>query len=348
MMKRLLSLCAMALILTQCSRTPDFYALEKFDAHIHIYTEDDAFVTLAEENNFDLFSIVTRSESRAKIDTLLDWIRPHAQKNPDRVFYATTFSIENFGEPGWQEETIRLLQRDFDQGAIAVKVWKDIGMTFRDKDGSFIMIDDPRFDPVFEFIAEQGKVLVAHIGEPKNCWLPLDSMTTNNDRSYFSRNPQYHMYLHPDYPSYDDQINSRDNLLAKHPNLSVIGCHLGSLEWDVDELAARLEAYPNFAVDTSARHGQLQVQNREKVREFLIAYQDRILYGTDIGTHGKVTEERVQDILETWKADWRYFASDDSLTSSKVNNDFQGLKLPAPVLKKLYFTNAKTWLKIQG
>ena len=344
MKKLLLLLVLVGVLLFACRQAPQFSSFEKIDAHVHLYSDSDAFVKLAQQNNFKLFCIITRSDRCTRIDSMLNWIRPHQQAHPQTVFYSTTICMENFGEPGWLEKTIGRLKHDFEQGAIAVKVWKDIGMTFRDKDGSFIMIDDPRFDPVLDFIAEQGKTLVAHIGEPKNCWLPLDSMTTNNDRRYFAGHPQYHMYLHPDYPSYNDQIDARDHMLARHPNLRVIGCHLGSLEWDVAELAKRLDAYPNFAVDTAARHGHLQVQDRNKVRQFFIDYQDRILYGTDSSTRGNVSEERINDILETWLSDWRYFATDDSLASPQVNNKFQGLKLPVSVLQKLYNKNAKHWL----
>ena len=71
-------------------------------------------------------------------------------------------------------------------------------------------------------------------------------------------------------------------MLAAHPKLRVIGCHLGSMEHDVDEIAKRLDRYPNFAVDTAARVVNLMAQPREKVRAFLIKYQDRVLWGTDL------------------------------------------------------------------
>lgn len=345
MLKHLLAIISVSFVIS-CSPTPQFSSFPKFDAHVHLYSANDALVQLAQQNNFRLFSIVTGSESRAEIDTLLSWVQQHQKAAPQTVVYATTFSMEHFAEPGWLEDTITKLQKDFDNGAIAVKVWKDIGMTFRNPDSSFIMIDDPRLDPVFDFISAQGKVLVAHIGEPKNCWLPLDSMTTNNDRNYFKNHPEYHMYLHPEYPSYEDQINARDHVLQKHPDLKFVGCHLGSLEWDVDELAKRLDAYPNFAVDTAARHGQLQVQDREKVRQFFIDYQDRILYGTDIIASGEPSADRINWMKQTWLDDWDYFATDKKLTSDKVNNDFTGLKLPRSVLEKLYYKNATSWLNL--
>ena len=74
---------------------------------------------------------------------------------------------------------------------------------------------------------------------------------------------------------------SRDRILERHPRLTVIGAHLGSLEHDVDELARRLDRYPNFYVDCSARTADLTRQPPDKVRAFLVRYQDRVLYGLD-------------------------------------------------------------------
>jgi hypothetical protein len=96
-------------------------------------------------------------------------------------------------------------------------------------------------------------------------------MTTKNDSNYFAENPQYHMFLHPEFPSYEEQMAARDRMLDKNPGLVFIGCHLASLEWSVDELGKWLDKYPNTAVDMAARMGQLFYQtrdNREKVRDF--------------------------------------------------------------------------------
>jgi predicted TIM-barrel fold metal-dependent hydrolase len=252
--------------------------------------------------------------------------------------------MENFGEPEWEENVLAKLKEDFDKGAIAVKVWKDIGMVFRDRDSSFIMIDDNRFDKILDFIDANGKTLVAHIAEPKNCWLPIDSMTVNNDKKYFKNHPEYHMYKHPDFPSYDELIEHRDKMLEKHSNLRVVGCHLGSLEWDTDELAKRFDCYPNFSVDVSARICHFQVQNREKVRDFIIKYQDRILYGTDNEVHENDNQKELfEQTRQIWLDDWKYFTTDSPMSSSNVNKPFKGLKLPEKVIRKLYFGNAEKW-----
>ena len=57
----------------------------------------------------------------------------------------------------------------------------------------------------------------------------------------------------PRAPSKQQVLDARDNLLAKNPDLRVIGAHFGSLEDHLDVLATRLDLYPNFAVDTAAR-----------------------------------------------------------------------------------------------
>ena len=125
---------------------------------------------------------------------------------------------------------------------------------------------------------------IGHLLEAfKRWWLPIDSMTVPGDSSYFTNNPQHHMYLHPEYPSYEAQLDARDNMLTKHPDLIFVGAHLGSLEWNVAELAKRLDRFPNMAVDIAARMNHLQIQDRSTVREFFINYEDRLLYGTDIG-----------------------------------------------------------------
>ncbi|MBN2411251.1 amidohydrolase family protein [candidate division KSB1 bacterium] len=325
-------------------KTPDYAAFPKIDAHVHLGHPEFNFAELGQKNNIRLMTLCTRASSQEYIDRQYDLYSRLHEQNPDVISYASTFTMEGWGEPDWQTKTIQYLQSTFDRGAIAVKVWKDIGMTFRKPDSSFIMIDDPSFDPILDYIASQGKTVVAHIAEPKGCWLPLDSIIVLGDRNYFKNNPQYHMYLHPDYPSYMELINARDNMLAKHPDLRVVGCHLGSLEWDVDELAKRLDKYPNFAVDISARIAHLQYQDRDKVRNFLKKYKDRILYGTDITITPNMKPEAIETrYTNSWKADWQYFTTDQELTSRSLSTPFQGLKLDTKILKKIYYENALKW-----
>ncbi len=330
--------------LSGCSQKPDFKTFPKIDAHVHLETSDDSFVQVLKENNFKLMTLVTGSASQPVINEEFDFAKALHDKYPEFISFATTFSMDGFGEPGWQQRTIEWLQESFDKGAIAVKVWKDIGMTFRDKDSSFIMIDDERFDPVWDFIEAQNKTLVNHIGEPRNCWLPVDSMTVPGDKKYYSNHPQYYMYLHPGYPSHQELMEARDRMLKKHPGLRYVGCHLGSMEWDVNVQAKWLDNHPDCALDMASRIEHFKVQDPDKVRKFIIKYQDQLLYATDISVQDEnpdfTTRNQVEEVLnQVWLKDWEYFTTDKIIENSS-SGKYKCLNLPVSVLSKIYSENA--------
>jgi len=152
------------------------------------------------------------------------------------------------------------------------------------------------------------------------------------------------MYLHPEMPSYEDQIKARDNFVAAHPQLRFVGAHLGSLEYDVDRIAAFLDRFPNASVDMAARMSQVQyqsVRDIEKVRAFFVRYQDRLLYGTDLTLNpGDNTQEFKAEAHNVWTRDWRYLATDESQRVEIIKADVPGLALPREVIDKVYYGNA--------
>jgi len=342
-----------ASLLISCSSNyygiDDFQKVEKIDAHYHIYSAENNTIEQAQNDNFKILAINTFSDNCKRVNDIQKQSSEIRNNFPADFAYTTTFCLDGWNDSTWVKNTILWIDQCIAEGAISVKVWKNIGMEFRDNDSILIMIDDPKFDPIFKHIAEIGIPLVGHLGEPKNCWLPFEEMTTKNDSNYFANNPKYHMYLHPEFPSYEEQMAARDRMLDKNPNMIFVGCHLASLEWSVDELAAWLDKYPNTAVDMAARMGQLFYQtyeNRDRVREFFIKYQDRILYGTDIIDRGQEKESFQNRMHETWLTDWEYLVTDHKMTSSLIDGEFRGLKLPKEVVDKIYAANTKMYYKI--
>lgn len=323
----------------------DFKTINKIDVHCHVNTKRPAFMEQAVEDNFRILTINTES-SIGTIEGQQDSAHFQQKAFPGRLAYLTTFSMEGWCEDGWTEKAITYLKESFRKGAIGVKVWKNIGMVEKNEDGEFIMINDPKFDPIFSYLQEEGIPVCGHLGEPKNCWLPLDEMTVNNDKRYFKNHPEYHMYLHPEYPSYEDQIMARNNLLEKFPDLKFLGAHFGSLEWSVDEMAKHFDRFPKMTVDMAARmcHIQKQAQTDwQKVHEFFIKYQDRILYGTDGGDYGKrVKSDKLKENTHRgWKRDWKFLTTNETLTSGDIEGEFKGLLLPKSVIDKIYYKNAE-------
>ncbi|MFC1537537.1 amidohydrolase family protein [Gemmatimonadota bacterium] len=323
----------------------------KIDAHAHFMAltveDEEKFIAKLNEHNMTWLTICTVGTDWANLQKQIGLAEHLHADYPKRVGWAVSFNLENWGSPKWQQQAIATIASGVKKGALAVKVWKDFGMLLKDTDGNFVMVDDPRLTPVFNYLESRGLTLAAHIGEPYNCWLPVDSMTNERSVEYYSEHPQYHGYLHPEVPGYWEQIASRDSLLARHPGLRVVGAHLGSLEWNLEELAARFECYPNFAVDMAERIYNLQEHDRDQVRDFIITYQDRLLYGTDLvsGWGDKGVEGDLEKLEHTYLSDYRYFATDEQVKVHWISPTtmVRGLALPASVLKKIFYGNARKW-----
>jgi predicted TIM-barrel fold metal-dependent hydrolase len=323
----------------------DFAAVRKFDSHVHANSLSAAFLEQARADNFELLSINVDYPDFASLPEQERAVLSQAALDPEHFHFASTFSTAGWGKADWASTVNSHLDQAARQGAVAVKVWKNIGMSLRDANGKLVMIDDPGLDPVFDHVRALGLTLIGHLGEPRNCWLPLDEMTTNNDRSYFREHPQYHMYLQPQMPSYEAQIAARDRRLERTPGLRFVGAHLASLEWSVDRLAAFLDAYPDAVVDMAARMTNLQYQSyrtRDKVRDFFIRYQDRILYGSDLtfDPDSDPAEFR-QEAHATWLSAWNYMATREIRHVDDIEADVMGLQLPRSVIDKIFWSNAR-------
>jgi predicted TIM-barrel fold metal-dependent hydrolase len=322
----------------------DFAHVHKIDAHVHANSGSGAFLEQARVDGFELLSINVDYPDFPTVDQQREVALTLAVRDPARFHWATTFSMRGFGESGWLPRVEARLENDVARGAIAVKIWKNVGMIEKDADGKLIMLDDPRLAPVAETVQRLGVALIDHQGEPYNCWLPLSQMATDNDREYFRNPPEYHAWLHPELPRYETLMAVRDRFVEAHPHLRFVGAHMASLEWSVDRLAEFLDRHPNATVDLAARMSQVQYQSLrdyDHVRDFFIRYQDRLLYGSDL-THqpGADDEAFRRDTHAFWMSDWRYLATGMTQRIDDLDADIPGLRLPRAVIDKIYYRNA--------
>ena len=316
------------------------------DAHIHYGDNAPELLALLDDFHLKLLNICVAEDNHGGWRDQATTYAHLTQTDPDHFAWCTSFDLPRFDDPGYIDTVLAGLEADFANGAIACKIWKNIGMEVRKADGSFFMVDDEYFDPIYEHMIAKGWPLLTHIAEPLECWLPLKEGSPHY--GYYSRNPEWHMVNKPDYPSHAQLMAARDNVLAKHPRLHMIGAHLGSLEYDVAEVAARLDRYPNFAVDISARLSDLAIQDSAKVREFFIKYQDRILFGTDVVMQQPPSalppaerDKTLAALRQTYAMHIAYLENSGPVTVR--NYASHGLALPPAVLDKVYVTNAQRW-----
>jgi predicted TIM-barrel fold metal-dependent hydrolase len=170
-------------------------------------------------------------------------------------------------------------------------------------------------------------------------------MILRETREYFRKHQGDSLYARAEVPSYAAQLAARDHLLRMHPKLRFDSLHLASLEWDVDEVARFLDRFPQANVDLAGRLSYLEYQassKRDKVKKFLIRYQDRIVYGTDLMALGVDRGGQLaRYVHSTWLRDWRFLNTDMRMRSTEFASVFCGLALPQEVVDKIYRLNAE-------
>jgi len=321
-----------------------FAEIQPIDAHMHVYRDDPALDALIERLKLRMLNICVIDDR----DPFFKGLEPQRgdvlrffHRTSGRAAFCTTFSPYDFEDPGFSKRVIRQLDADFAAGAVAVKIYKVMGMEMKSKAGKYVMADDPAFEPIYQAIAAHHRTLVAHLAEPDSCWQPPNPASP--DYEYYKEHPAEYAYAHPEWPVKAAILAARDHLLAENPKLRVVGAHLGSMEANVNEMARRFDRYPNFAVDAAARVPYFMLQPREKVRAFLIKYQDRILYATDLVVMPQDSAEKaLLEWTNTYERDWKFFATDQ--TVEYKGHNAHGLRLPEPVLRKLYHDNAVRWI----
>src|SRR5208283_3467056 len=321
-----------------------FAAIHPIDVHVHVFKTDPAFQKMLEGLNVKLLNILVMDDTlpyRKQLQPQIDDGLALVRSSRGHIALCTTFDPYKVDSATFSADAIKQIDRDFAQGALAVKIWKNIGMEIKDSSGQYIMADDPKFELIYKDIAAHGKTLMTHQAEPDVAWGPPDA--ADPSWSYYQENPQWYVANQPGFPSKQRILEARDHVLASNPQLRMVGVHLGSMERDLDNIARHLDEYPNFAIDTAARMEYLMLMPQERVRAFLIKYQDRVLYGTDLDL---LPDAHFPAVLKDWRStyarDWKFLATDQ--TFNVEGKQVHGLNLPQPVLQKIFRTNAMRWI----
>ena len=320
-----------------------FTALNPIDTHAHVRRTEPEFNAMIDRLNLHMLNIILVDDQDPEEKDLQ--LERYQALNFDhsaggRAAFCTTFDPFKVNEPGFAESAIRSLDQDFDQGAIAVKIWKNLGMEIKDANGNYILPDNSALAPIYKDIAARDKTLVVHIADPDSAWAPLDPASP--DYSYYKENSFWFMYGKPHSSSKAQILLARDHILEQNPNLRVVGAHLGSMEADLHALAQHLDRYPNFAVDLAGRIPYLAQHPRAETIAFILKYQDRLLYATDNEFSPRFKmKPRMRFWEESYARDWRFLATNDTVEFEGAKG--QGLALPNPLLRKIYHDNAIRW-----
>lgn len=218
------------------------------------------------------------------------------------------------------------------RGAVGLKVFKALGLYYKNPDGSLIAIDDPRWDPIWEACGRLGMPVLMHTADPVAFFEPIDQY---NERWEELHRRPYWSFYGDEFPSHAELLAARNRVIARHPDTTFIGAHIANYPENLAEVSKWLDEYPNLMVDTASRIAELGRQPYT-ARKFIIKYADRIMFGTD----GPRPAARMLP-------NWRFFETRDEYFPYAENPfppqglwNIHGIGLPDDVLRKLYSENA--------
>ena len=246
----------------------------------------------------------------------------------DRFRFWCCFDYTDMSEEGIQK-ACETLERYHEMGAIGVGELGDKGEgdTYaRPGDGTGIHIDDPRIKPLIQKAAELKMPISIHIAEPYWMYLPMDE--TNDGLANA-------VIWHVDTTNclgYNQLVQTFENAVRENPNTIFIACHYLNMNHDLPRLGALLDKYPNMYIDIAARVAE-SAHTPRATREFLIKYQDRVLFGTDNG----MDPEMYRKIFRVLESNDEHFYVPDY----NYHWALSGFNLPDEVLKKIYHDNAE-------
>jgi predicted TIM-barrel fold metal-dependent hydrolase len=272
-----------------------------------------------------------------------DFFENCSAKYPGR-FYC--FTMANFATPvqrplfddpkRFVEECIETLNVHHQHGAKGLKILKELGLHYRDKDGNLINCNDPRLFPIWEEAGRLNMPVLIHQADPAGFFEPV---TPENEHYESLKKYPSWSFADPKFPRKVELLRRRDDLVRQHPGTTFILPHFGNYAENIRYTSDLLSENSNVYIDFSARLDELGRQPYSS-REFFIKHQDRIIFGTDMPANIDSSVEMYRTyfrFLETY--DESFYSPDYDGTFERARWPICGIGLPKEVLRKIYYGN---------
>jgi len=205
--------------------------------------------------------------------------------------------------------------------------------------------DSHAYEPYWNRLEEGGVPLLFHVNDPEEFWDAQRVPDWARQQGWF--------YGDGTFINNEAQYTQVFHVLERHPKLKVIFAHFFFLSAQLPRLADLLDRFPNLCVDLTPGIEMYHNFSREPqaAREFFLRYQDRILFGTDIGAKALLStpelgiepEEsavRIKIVRRFLEMEGEFKLEVESgFLFGRFSGPFQGIGLPQDVLKKIYFQN---------
>jgi predicted TIM-barrel fold metal-dependent hydrolase len=325
--------------------------IPKIDVHLHVHP--DAAGTALEilaENGIVVGLNASGGEPGLGLETSLEI----ARRSKGRLLPYCNLSFSRVTDPDWTDYARGTLERCKKLGAKGLKVSKYLGLGLTDASGALVPVDDARLDVVFEMAGKLGLPVLIHSADPKAFFQPntpqnerYDELRVHPSWSFYGEAPNGRAW-----PSWQTLLEQLEARIARHPATVFVGAHFGNAAEEPERVARMLSSYPNYFIDTAARVPEFGRHAADRMRQFFIQFQDRVLFGSDLGvgpegltlgSGGELPGTRAES-RTFFDRHWSYFETRQKQmqhpTPIQGRWTVDGIGLPREVLEKLYFRNA--------
>lgn len=209
--------------------------------------------------------------------------------------------------------------------------------------------DTPVWESFWTYLEEEKIPIYFHVNDPEEFW----------DVQKISRHALESGWLYDEtFVNNEDQYCQIRNVLTRHPDLRILFPHFFFFSKQLERLSGILDKAPQMRIDITPGielYYNLSSQP-EEANAFFHKYQDRILYGTDIGAREAVREKgeplslaeaesRMSLICRFLETKGNYTLYPDGLYVQEGPTQMHGLGLDKTILEKIYETNFLTFIE---
>ena len=319
---------------------------KRIDSHIHyaLPLEPETLIAFMDKTGINMANLVL-VPSRSRLTAVPDALMAKA-KYPDRFYVFTSLDVSEYFRHGkeigkYQAKFVENMRR---MGCDGLKIIEG-KPSMRKIMGAIPGFDDLCWEPLWDYLEKTQFPVLWHLNDPETCW---------GEPEAAPRHIRMAGELYDDtFVNNEEQYRQMEAVLRKHPKIKFIFAHFYFMSAQLPRLAELLDTYPNVMVDITPGL-ELSVNlsaNTKEAQSFFEKYQDRIMYGTDIGARcvladnaeGFNEDECIarMDLIDAlfepethrvMKEDGRYLINTDDFLQ-------QGFALSEEALNKIYWKN---------
>ncbi len=212
-----------------------------------------------------------------------------------------------------------------------------------------IPMDSPVYDSFYEYLEKFQVPVFWHVGDPETYWDEETCPQWAKDKGW--------KYYDGTFVENEVLYQEVENVLTKYSTLRIVFDHFYFLSHDLERAGAFLDRWPTVYITFSPGCEMFYdfSEYPEKTKDFFIQYQNRLLFGTDMGYDDwyMPAETKIQEAGDIVRSMRRFFETEDTFKPSedphsmwnRGENALTGIGLAPNILRKIYRDNYMRYIR---